>query len=147
MNLKLGKRLFSHGVAIWLVAFLMAPLSGECQDPQLVDSLENLASASQPDSVRVKAYFKLAWIHFTNDSEAAKDYTVKAAEIGHARGDSGSIIKAIYYHGLNNRLQGNYSTSLEHLQEALAFYERSEDEMQKTGTLFNKRHVYQGLLE
>lgn len=113
----------------------------------MVDSLEQLTQNSQPDSVRIKAYFRLAWIHFTNDSEKAKSYTQGAREIGTVLSDSGTIIKCTYYDGLNHRLQGNYSEALENLHEALAFYERRGNEMQTTGALFNIAVVYSHLGE
>lgn len=108
------------------------------------DSMRNVL-INAPDSVKKPTYFRLAWMHLRSNPDTAEHYANLALDIGNQTGDSGVIARATYYHGLINRLNGNYEVAIDYLTQSLKMYENSANPLQVTGPLFNLAVVYEKL--
>jgi signal transduction histidine kinase/Tfp pilus assembly protein PilF len=122
-------------IIILISVFL--PVVVAAQNAAFIDSLTRVVQSEAHDSLKLKAYFSLAWQHLLKDSKHSREYLAKASEILEKSGDINTKIRLNHYWGLVHRVEGNYDSSIFFFQRVVSLNEEMGRPEKSLQALYN----------
>jgi len=108
-----------------------------------IDSLLNTINEKLEDSLKARAYARLAWLHIKVDAQKASQFLDTSETIYRSLKDEEGLLQIAYKRSVLNRYAGNYQEALEQINLFISQKEKAGDSLSVADALYQKAVIVQ----
>ena len=110
-----------------------------------IDSLLNVFSVKLEDSLKARAYARLAWLHLEVDTKKAIQFLDSSETIYQNLKDKEGLVQIAYKRAVLNRYTGNYQEALEQIDLFINQKKKAGDSLSVADALYQKGVIVQSM--
>ena len=110
-----------------------------------IDSLLNVISVKLEDSLKARAYARLAWLHIKVDTKKTSQFLDSSETIYRNLNDEEGLVQIAYKRAVLNRYTGNYQEALEQIDLFINQKEKAGDSLSVADALYQKGVIVQSM--